>query len=140
MDQPTVAEWRRRCPYMTWQIYDKESRAAMDSLTLRNNRELAEARDRLLLDLNAPRGLPDGTYTVSCDRGPVVATAEGVTIEEGRFSPENIHEAALEATCRSFGIDPELVKRGQTKPPDHVHIEAVTWNPSRGTLMLQLGS
>lgn len=140
MDQPTVAEWRRRCPHMNWEIYDKESQAAMESLTFHDNRQLAEAHDRLLLDLNAPRGLPDGSYTITCDRGPRQASAPGVIIQGGRFSPENIHDAALEATCRSFGTDPRQVTQGHAKAPDHRNIEAVTWDPSQGTLRLQLGS
>lgn len=140
MDQPTVSEWRRRRPHMTWEIFDKESVAAMDSLALKDNRDLCEAHDRLLLDLNAPRGLPDGSYTITCDRGPVDGFAPGVIVEHGRFSPENIHDAALAATCHSFRMDLDAVRNGRDRAPDHVHIEAVTWDPARDTLLLQLGS
>ena len=124
---------------MIWAKHDKESYADLDSIAFRDNEHLAEAYGRVLLDMTAPQGLPDGTYNLTCDRGPQTVTTSRVIVKDGRFIPENIHEATLDTACRSFRIDPDAVRSGKTPVPDHKHIDAVTYCPSRNTLVLQLG-
>lgn len=136
----TIGDWHRRCPYMTWQPADAESYESFRSRAFPDEEAFAAAYEAVILDLTAPRELPDGNYSIFCDRGGTPSRTPGVTVRLGNFIPENIHNTAFEVLCRSYGINPDHVRTGSHPVPDHRHIEKITWDPAMAALILQVGS
>ena len=80
---------------MVWSVYDRESLQAYRSQSPEDHKPLMK-RGEVELDLRAPQGLPDGTYTVQHRRRSRQA---GAAVENGMFLPRNISEVCLKAVC-----------------------------------------
>ena len=132
----TNGEWREAGFKMSWSIYDHESWetfiAMADDL---EEDEAKAAHNNILLDLSAPKGMPDGIHTVR----HIFGHAHGVEVRNGQFVPAPTDDAMYAAVCRSYGLDQDSIQKG-IAPIDHVYIEIVEWDEEDKELLVFIGS
>ncbi len=135
---PTVADWRPPNYHMVWSIYDKYDWETHTQKDFQYESEEDDSYSRIRLDLTAPAGLPNGSYTAVVylkEKG----TCSGVLVRNNLFMPEETDRAVFNAMLRAEGKDPEAT---DPKVPewDHIFIEAVRWNETEQAIEFSLGS
>ena len=120
---------------MVWSVYGRESLQAYRNRSPEEQNHPTKLGE-VELDLRAPQGLPDGTYTVRHYGG---GRSEGAIVLDGAFEPSNIANVCLEAVCASQGRDSGSVLAGD-ESIDEIFIEGFGYDPETNLLEVYTGS
>ena len=122
MTEMTIGQWNQANRHMIWSIYNYKDWERIDQDTFTSEEEARRAYETVRLDLAAPDGLPDGSYTLVCHgfnnrRG----RADGALIRQGKCDPDSFDQAAYTALCRAYNIDPDHPATRRLSAPSLLH-------------------
>ena len=133
----TRGQWHDQDYPMVWSIFDKASNAEFEKRITNSNANWTQEYNKVLLDMSAPHGTPDGTHCVyeSHHHG----YAYGVQIKNGLFVPKPTVDAVFTAACHSYDTTRQEVLEGRDGI-DHIYIERFEWDITLQALKVTLGS
>ena len=116
--------------YNEYEAWREENRNSINDPD-RNGEEEFLRHQQVMLDMSAPKGCPDGTFPI-LHRDVTEGRADGVTVIDGQFIPENIRRTAAEAIGNSYGET-----MNDLSPNDRVFIEKFLWHQDPGIIEVQ---